>query len=671
MPDLQPKDLIYVEELLSEGKIEGTLDIIKKFEKSEAITPKDRLKILILRGKIAILQNRFIDAVEFGDLAYLLSQKIGSDFEAIEALILKAMGRLGKPDEALDYIFEAEKRLNSLSERSTSNLSNLKLGILFTRVNTYCTKGDLNKSLELALGGLEIGKKFKRKLYIARFLDSIQRIYSRKAEYNTALEYAMESLEIYKQIGHQGNISFSLSNVGWTYYLKGDLNQALRFSNESMSIKDVSEFIKIQNKIILGGIYREKGELNKALEYYKQALEIGKELETFYIASNLTNIGRVYRLQGDLDQAEKYLKQSLVLFENSFPLLYLLLISLDRNSYKEAQLYLMHLKELAEKNNAKIIKQAYKIGKAFILKESNRMHDHVEAAGLFRKIIEDEIVYLRFHVLSIVSLCDLHLEELSMYNNPEIFEEINPRIRQLLKIAEENHSFLFLSETYLLRGKVALIKFNLGGARQYLTKAQQIADEHDLTLLARKISYEHDKLVEELETWQNFRKSQVSISKRIKLASIDGVIDRMQEKRALKPPEMVDEQSTLLLIIAEGGVLVFSYPFTDKWKQDETLFSSFLSAFTSFSDEFFSEGLDRAKFGQHTVLMESVGSFSVCYLYEGQTYAAKQKLSKFAEAIQNTNSIWQILDKFYKTNQILEIKDNPPLENLITEIFLS
>ncbi|KKK77077.1 hypothetical protein LCGC14_2857230 [marine sediment metagenome] len=177
--------------------------------------------------------------------------------------------------------------------------------------------------------------------------------------------------------------------------------------------------------------------------------------------------------------------------------------------------------------------------------------------------------------------------------------------------------------------------------------------------------------MEELETWQNFRKSQVSISKRIKLASIDGVIDRMQEKRALKPPEMVDEQSTLLLIIAEGGVLVFSYPFTDKWKQDETLFSSFLSAFTSFSDEFFSEGLDRAKFGQHTVLMESVGSFFVCYLYEGQTYAAKQKLSKFAEAIQNTNSIWQILDKFYKTNQILEIKDNPPLENLITEIFLS
>ncbi len=82
----------------------------------------------------------------------------------------------------------------------------------------------------------------------------------------------------------------------------------------------------------------------------------------------------------------------------------------------------------------------------------------------------------------------------------------------------------------------------------------------------------------------------------------------MQEKRAIDPPELVDEQSTLLLIIAEGGVLIFSYPFTDEWKQDDSLFSSFLSAFTSFSDEFFSEGLDWGKFNQNTVLMESAGA---------------------------------------------------------------
>ncbi|MFX1531880.1 MAG: hypothetical protein ACFFBC_12260 [Promethearchaeota archaeon] len=74
---------------------------------------------------------------------------------------------------------------------------------------------------------------------------------------------------------------------------------------------------------------------------------------------------------------------------------------------------------------------------------------------------------------------------------------------------------------------------------------------------------------------------------------------------------------------------------------------------------------------KYCILMESIGSFSVCYLYKGQTYAAKQKISKFTEAIQNNTSIWPILEKFYKTSQILELKDSPFLEHLITTIFVS
>ncbi len=90
------------------------------------------------------------------------------------------------------------------------------------------------------------------------------------------------------------------------------------------------------------------------------------------------------------------------------------------------------------------------------------------------------------------------------------------------------------------------------------------------------------------------------------------------------PTELLDEISVPLLIVLEGGVLVFSYPFTDEWKHDNELFGSFLSAFTSFSDEYFSEGLDLAKFGQYTVFMKSIANFSVCYLFKGQTYLAQQ-----------------------------------------------
>ena len=208
-------------------------------------------------------------------------------------------------------------------------------------------------------------------------------------------------------------------------------------------------------------------------------------------------------------------------------------------------------------------------------------------------------------------------------------------------------------------------------AERLLTETQQIAELHGLSLLAQKISNEHDILLDQIGNWERIGNKNAPMADRIQLASIDGVLDRLQGKRAVEPPEMVEEVSTLLLIIAEGGVLLFSYPFTDEWKFDEELFSGFITAFKTFSNDFFSKKLDRVKFGEDTLLMQSAGDFSFCYLYKGQTYLAKQKLSKFTESVQNNASIWQVLEKFYKTSQVLEIKDIPSLKSLITDIFVN
>jgi hypothetical protein len=218
---------------------------------------------------------------------------------------------------------------------------------------------------------------------------------------------------------------------------------------------------------------------------------------------------------------------------------------------------------------------------------------------------------------------------------------------------------------------LALIKLNLDDARQFLTTAQKIANEHGLTLLAQKISHEHDSLLDELETWQSLKKTKTSMSKRMKLASIDGVLERMKGIRAIEPLESSAEQPILLLILAQGGVLLFSYAFSDDWKRDDDMFGSFLSAFSTFSDEFFSQELDRAKFGEDTLLLQPAGPFSICYLFQGQTYFAKQKLAKFAEAIQKEPTIWDTLEKFEKSSRVVELRDLPMIETLLTNIFLS
>ncbi len=154
-----------------------------------------------------------------------------------------------------------------------------------------------------------------------------------------------------------------------------------------------------------------------------------------------------------------------------------------------------------------------------------------------------------------------------------------------------------------------------------------------------------------------------------KQAKVEDSLFFFTEKPSSTTEELVDEEPVVLLIITAGGVLLFSYPFVDEWKRDDVLFGSFLSAFNSFSDEFFSEEFDRAKFGQYTVLMESVANFSICYLFKGRTSLAAKKLAKFAQEIQNKSSISQTLEKFYKTSRVVELKDIPSLESLITEIF--
>ncbi|MHA2089092.1 MAG: tetratricopeptide repeat protein, partial [Promethearchaeota archaeon] len=283
MPDSKSKDLILVEELLNEAKIIQALELIEKFERSQEIKPIDQLSIFISRGKICFFEQELMEAAEFGNQAYVLSQKIGLEYEAIEALLLQSWEIISwqvinDPEHALNFILEVETRLNSLSERSNRDLSILRLEILYRKTIIYRNKGDFIKAFELASEGLALGKKIQKKFYIGRFLNVFGLIFFDKSEqdpaleytmkaleifkhlecrkcfgrilsrigfihhliseYDTAIKYYMEALEIFKQIEFQVGIAQIFTRLAWIYYLKGDLNQASKFTEKSMSIKE-------------------------------------------------------------------------------------------------------------------------------------------------------------------------------------------------------------------------------------------------------------------------------------------------------------------------------------------------------------------------------------------------------------------------------------------------
>jgi hypothetical protein len=313
----------------------------------------------------------------------------------------------------------------------------------------------------------------------------------------------------------------------------------------------------------------------------------------------------------------------------------------------------------------------YLLAKGTVLKESNRSLDRAEAEKSFKKILEDRNSNPIIYQFTLWHLSELFIEELGKSNDSRILDELNPLIIQYYNLSEKMHSYLEQCGAKLMQAKLALVQLKFEESKLLLSQAQHLAELHNFPYFARKISSEHDLLLEQQEIWDRLKETDAPMSERIKLAAFDGIIKRMQGIRSLNPTELQEEQPVLLLIMAEGGILIFSYLFTDEWKHDPEIFSNFLSAFSSFSDEFFSKGLDRAKFGDDTLLIQSIESYSVGYLYKGQTYPAKQKLTKFMEQLQQNSVIWEALEKFDRTSQVAELKDIPLLESIISEIYLS
>ena len=136
-----------------------------------------------------------------------------------------------------------------------------------------------------------------------------------------------------------------------------------------------------------------------------------------------------------------------------------------------------------------------------------------------------------------------------------------------------------------------------------------------------------------------------------------------------QPSVTTSESPILLLIISKSGLPLYTKIFSNEWKFREELFSSFLSAFNSFSTEIFSEGLDRANFGNFTILMTGMPPFKSCYVFKGHSFLAHQKFSQFNESIQKSEQIWQKLTLADRSGQIIRGDTKGGLGQLVQTIF--
>ncbi|MFX0021413.1 MAG: tetratricopeptide repeat protein [Candidatus Hermodarchaeota archaeon] len=672
-------ELTSIEQLIYKCNFKQALEKLVNFEKKKDNSSNQHLLALILKGKTYVYSERYKKAVEIGKIAYNLSKKSRNITGTANALLLRASIIFsGKLDDAYNYIMEAENLIDNRLNKPSSKLNVLQGDLILIKSIIYRISNDINKALELALKWLKLHEQTDKKLDLARVYWQLGEIFLYKSEPNKALDYAKKSLIIQKKLNNKVGIATSLNLVGLSYYSKGNFLQALKFCKQSLMIKEISVRTKLDALHNLGAIYKENGAINRTMRYYTRAVKLAeKEDYTENYIINILGIGAIYRMKGEHDKAIENFTRSLLLSKKikslygmSSSLFYLILINIDLNTHKQAQIYLSQLDELTTQTGSYIFKQVYIIAKALILKKSGRIRNYAEAEMLLKQVTEKEIAAPQLYLLSFVNLCELFLEELSLTNSMDALDELNSLIMSVSKVAENQNAYLWLTEIKLLQAKLALIQMNITDAEQLLTHAQQIAEIHGLNFLAVKISSEHDKLLDHLNTWENLGKQNAPLVERIKLAHFESVINRMQGRSIIKPPKLVHEIPVLLLIIGEGGFPLFSIVFSEEWPFKNDLISGFLSAFDSFSGVIFAKRLDRAKFGDYTLLMQSINKFSFCYFFKGQSYLAKLKLNRFMIRIKNADQMWDMINKYYKANRVMELKDHPLLESIINDIFI-
>jgi tetratricopeptide (TPR) repeat protein len=584
----------------------------------------------------------------------------------------------GKYEKALHVVDELEKKgeyppeelLSLLLLKSSILLEIRQLQEAFELAQKILDQSEELKSYENIFDALHIIAWVHRRLgKLEESIDTIDKaegiINSHFPDPNKKIKRKYADLFLLK-----GSISFARGNLN---LIKEYLTRGLELAREVNDKKIIMQFT-----INFGTYHGIKGNLDYAINYYNQGLAIAEEIsDTPNIIIILNNLGWIYREQGKLDDAYDKINQSYILCkEIKSPTIPIVLdslfhLALDKENLELAQNYLNEMAELKDKEEYKIIEQNYLINKALLLKANPRTRNLYEAEKILRKAVEKEIVLYEAHIDALLNLCDILLFDLRLTNDFQIIEEIQPYISRLINIAKQNNSYPLLVEIYLLQSRLALLAFDIKGARRLLSEAQNISEKYGLNRLTIKISNEHDELLKQIDLWQDLKRKDSSLGERLKLTQVEEQLSRMIKKRTVELPKLIEEDPLLLLFIAEGGTPIFSHAFSKDWNFSNELLSGFLTAFDSISKEVFSEGLDRAKFGHHTILINNIEDLSVCYLFKGQSYYAKQKIVDFIDKMQNSTILWETLTKFMNSNQILRLKDHPSLESLIEEIFIS
>jgi tetratricopeptide (TPR) repeat protein len=399
--------------------------------------------------------------------------------------------------------------------------------------------------------------------------------YAYTGKANLGLNSFKRSLELAEKTDFKRLNARILSFLGFFARGKGDFDLAFANMKKSVTIARESKkkYTIATCLFFLGDVYRLTGDWERSLKINKESLSLYEELDhKKQIAETLSNIAAIYRdFTDDYDRASEYIEASLAVSKEDVNFIFAgdrfytaITIALKKGDYEGAKKYLQNLKQMNSEVKEISLNLRYRLGKALVLKSSTRIHDMAKAEKILRQILTEDIFLIEATTVALINLCDILLSEFRLTNSLEVLSELEPFITQLLTITERTQSYWIQAETYLFQAKLALLTFNVKKSRRFLTQAQQIAERHNLKVLAKEISSEHKNLIDSLELWEQLKDSEAPLNERFELAQLGGQIKRMNQARVMMKTQIIEEKvaitkETKICLVCRSDVLRFSY----------------------------------------------------------------------------------------------------------------
>lgn len=413
-----------------------------------------------------------------------------------------------KNDSAYYYYLEAEKKYENLNDKP--NLASTKLHKAY--ILSY-EKDFIGSEIE-TVKVLNVAKEIKDQELIYECFAHLGRSLSGLGNYEKALEYHQKSLLQIKEIENDNYKPLlqaqAINNIGFVYLNLGKFKEAGEIFTEGLKINNLKEIQPVLYTSLLDNFAYSRFKINKneGLKEFKEALELGDEIDDIYSKINIRiHLVEYFISKKDTAKALQYNEQANQLAKES-------------KYNKEVLQTLDFYTELKPKEGLKYAKEYIKISDS--LQRQERLTRNKLARIEFETdeiIVEKEAISNRFRIILISSLLvisfgilfyiilyqrskhrELLFSQEQQKTNEEIYklmldkqEELEEaKKKEQLRISQDLHDNIL--------NKLASIRFNLFALTQkpdetvikrsieYIDKIQSV--ESEIRTVAHELNFE-------------------------------------------------------------------------------------------------------------------------------------------------------------------------------------